>query len=601
MSDKSPVIIIKNEKQDRDCQVNERQLRGEFSNLEKTLPTNLETNRGLPEIKDAIQLYISNLDHVGTPLPKLWARVRAALENDSRNYISFEEYCNLCRLNKLTDRKDMLRLSNYLHDLGVCLHFQDDSTLKHCVILKPEWGTTAVYKVLDNDKVKKKLGCFTKNDLKDIWQDGQYADMRDELLQLMMRFKLCYKIPGHRDTYIAPQLLSIEEADYSWSDRNNLILRYTYTFMPKGMLTRFIVETHPWIEQQKLLWKTGVVLNKDQTRAEIIENYDQREIKICVAGNRKKELMAVVTHELEKIHNSYERLQYQTLVPCNCETCKNLPIPHSYSLDSLKKRLDTSRYQIECDKSYEMVDIRRLIDDVMFQPAKGDGEINPQVAQLQSELEQKRDESLTHQLQNSNQQEKPIMNSQFLVEFEKEIFISYAWGGDSEQFVNQLDQILQAEGIKIIRDKSELGYKRLIKAFMERIGRGKCAIAVISDKYLKSPNCMFELVQIAKNGEFYDRIFPIVLADAQIYKPVARLKYIKHWEEEIKELDEGMREVSAAYLQGFREEIDQYTEIRNTIAELTNLLKDMNTLTPDIHSESEFKDLINAIAVRLDE
>ncbi|MBE9103954.1 leucine-rich repeat domain-containing protein [Nostoc cf. edaphicum LEGE 07299] len=601
LSDKSPVLIIKNEKQDRDCQVNERQLRGEFDNLEKILATNLDTNRGLAEIKDAIQLYISRLDHVGTPLPKLWVRVRTALENDSRNYISFEEYCTLCRLNKLTNRKDMLRLSNYLHDLGVCLHFQDDSTLKHHVILKPEWGTTAVYKVLDNDNVKKKLGCFTKNDLKDIWQDGEYTDMRDELLQLMMRFKLCYEIPGHRDTYIAPQLLSIEKADYTWDDRHNLILRYTYDFMPKGILTRFIVETHPWIEQQKLVWKSGIVLNKDQTRAEVIENYDQREIKIRVAGNRKKELMAVVTHELEKIHNSYERLQPKTLVPCNCETCKNLPLPYSYSLDSLKKRLNASRYQIECENSFEMIEVRKLIDDVMFQPAKADGEINPQVAQLQSELERKRDESLTHRLRDSNQEQKPIMNSQSTIEFEKEIFISYAWGGESEQFVNKLDETLQAKGIKIIRDKRDLGYKGLIKAFMERIGRGKCAIAVISDKYLKSPNCMFELVQIVKNGEFYNRIFPIVLADAQIYKPVARLKYIKHWEEEIKELDKAMREVGAANLQGFREEIDQYTEIRNTIAELTNLLKDMNTLTPDIHSASDFEELLSAIAHRLDE
>ncbi|MHC5743409.1 MAG: hypothetical protein ACYTXT_16095 [Nostoc sp.] len=62
-----------------------------------------------------------------------------------------------------------------------------------------------------------------------------------------------------------------------------------------------------------------------------------------------------------------------------------------------------------------------------------------------------------------------------------------------------------------------------------------------------------------------------------------------------------MKEVGAANLQGFREEIDQYTEIRNTIAELTNLLKDMNTLTPDIHSESDFEELLNAIAHRLDE
>ncbi|MDZ7952623.1 COR domain-containing protein [Nostoc sp. DedQUE09] len=601
LSNKSPVIIIKNEKQGRQCEIDGGQLRGEFDNFKEILATNLADNRGLAEIKKAIQLYISNLDHVGTPLPKLWVRVRGALENDSRNYISFEEYCNLCRVNNLTDRKDMLRLSSYLHDLGVCLHFQDDSTLKHYVILKPEWGTTAVYKVLDSQTVKQELGCFTKENLKDIWQDDEYADMRDELLRLMMRFKLCYEIRDRGDTYIAPQLLSIEKADYTWDDRHNLILRYTYTFMPKGIITRFIVETHPWIEQQKLVWKNGVVLNKDQTRAEIIENYNQREIKIRVAGNRKKELMAVITHELEKIHNSYERLQYETLVPCNCEKCKGSQTPYSYPLNELREFLDDNAYLIQCRKTRQMVDVRRLIDDVMFQTDRPDKEFNPQVTQLQKELERKRDESLTHRLRGSNQEEKPIMNSQSAMEFEKEIFISYAWGGESEQFVNQLDETFQAKGIKIIRDKRDLGYKGLIKSFMERIGRGKCAIAVISDKYLKSPNCMFELVQIAKNGEFYNRIFPIVLADAQIYKPVARLKYIKHWEDQIKELDEAMKGVSAANLQGFREEIDQYTEIRNTIAELTNLLKDMNMLTPDIHSASDFEELLNAIAHRLDE
>ncbi|MBH8577408.1 leucine-rich repeat domain-containing protein [Nostocaceae cyanobacterium CENA369] len=587
LSDKSPVLIIKNEKQDRQCEVDGGQLRGEFDNLEKILATNLDTNRGLAEIKDAIQQYISRLDHVGTPLPKLWVRVRAALENYSRNYISLEEYCTLCRLNNLTDRKDMLRLSSYLHDLGVCLHFQDDSTLKHYVILKPEWGTTAVYKVLDNDNVKKKLGCFTKDDLEDIWKSGEYADMRDELLQLMMRFKLCYKIPGCPATYIAPQLLPIEKADYTWDGRHNLILRYTYTFMPKGILTRFIVETHPWIEQQKLVWKSGVVLNKDQTRAEVIENYNQREIKVCVTGNRKKELMAVVTHELDKIHNYYERLQYQTLVPCNCQFCKNSQTPHAYSLDALYKRLNANRYQIECENSYQMVDVRRLIDDIKLLSISTDGQLNLEIAQLQSELEQKREESLTYGLRNSNQ---------------KEVFISYTWRDQqSKPLVAKIEQVFQAKGIKIIRDTNAIGYKERFKEFMQRLSRGKCIILVISDQYLKSENCMYELVEIAEDKEFYKRIFPIILANANIFKPIERIKYIKYWEEQIKELDEAMKGVSAANLQGFREEIDQYTDIRNTIAKLTDLLRDMNTQTEDIHSESEFERLVNAIADRLNE
>ena len=84
--------------------------------------------------------------------------------------------------------------------------------------------------------------------------------------------------------------------------------------------------------------------------------------------------------------------------------------------------------------------------------------------------------------------------------YEKAVFISYAWGEDTherETIVNQLDQSLQRRGVTIIRDKRDLGYKGMIRDFMKRIGEGYCVIVVISDKYLRSKNCMFELVEIA--------------------------------------------------------------------------------------------------------
>ncbi|WP_392535489.1 COR domain-containing protein [Nostoc sp. C117] len=370
LSVNSPLLIIKNEKQERKREINERDLRREFTNFKETLATNLATDRGLPEILNKIKHYISNLPLVGIELPKTWVKVREALEGDSREYISLEEYLNICQKHGFTKQEDKLQLSEYLHDLGVCLHFQDDDFLIKTVILKPTWGTDAVYKVLDNPQVIEKLGKFDRNDLKNIWYESKYANMRAELLQLMMKFKLCYEIPSSPGTYIAPQLLSANQPDFNWDESNNLILGYKYHFMPKGILTRFIVEMHSNIEQQTLVWKTGVVLAKDETRAEVIENYNQREIKVRVAGKRKKELLAVINHELEKIHNSYERLQYQTLVPCNCESCKDSQAPHFYSREVLYKSLDALNYQIQCQNSFRMVDVQRLIDDVLLTPQK---------------------------------------------------------------------------------------------------------------------------------------------------------------------------------------------------------------------------------------
>ncbi len=186
-------------------------------------------------------------------------------------------------------------------------------------------------------------------------------------------------------------------------------------------------------------------------------------------------------------------------------------------------------------------------------------------------------------------------------EFEQAVFISYAWKGESEEIVNQIDKSLQERGVRIIRDKRDLGYKGSITQFMERIGRGNCVIVVISDKYLRSPNCMFELVEIADGKQFHDRIFPVVLADANIYDPIKRIEYVKYWELKRAELAEAMKTLDPANLQGIREDMDLYDRIRDKISGLTSTLKDMNTLTPDMHRDSDFSELYTAIEKRLKE
>lgn len=363
----SPVLIIKNEKQERKRELDERHLRGRFPNLKEILATNLETNRGLERIRQTIQYYLRNLPHIGAPLPKSWVMVRAALENDSRYTISLEEYLQTCKKYGFENRADALQLSGYLHDLGVCLHFQEDPLLKHLIILKTQWGTDAAYSVLDNPTVINNLGLFTLTDLQTIWDRPEYQGMFDELLQLMIKFRLCYRIPGNTDRYMAPQLLSLNSPEYTWDENENLYIRYTYEFMPKGMLTQLIVALHERIASDDLVWRTGVVLKDESglTRAEVIEQYQKREIHIRVSGVEKKELLTIVTYELEKMHGSYVGLKYDALIPCNCNKCHENSKPHFYLLETLKHFIQQRHPDIQCPVSFQMVNVRALIDDVI--------------------------------------------------------------------------------------------------------------------------------------------------------------------------------------------------------------------------------------------
>ena len=179
---------------------------------------------------------------------------------------------------------------------------------------------------------------------------------------------------------------------------------------------------------------------------------------------------------------------------------------------------------------------------------------------------------------------------------QSKVFISYAWGGESETLVNRLYKVLVEKGYNVIRDKIDLGYKGNIKKFMQEIGTGDGIVAVLSDKYLRSPNCMYEIVQIEQNGEFDKRIFPIVLPDADIYSPVKRLQYVKYWEEQVKTLNESMKGIdNMGLISEIQQELSEYNQILNAISGISTFIKNTNSLTPELLEKENYVSLLNSL------
>ncbi len=124
-----------------------------------------------------------------------------------------------------------------------------------------------------------------------------------------------------------------------------------------------------------------------------------------------------------------------------------------------------------------------------------------------------------------------------------EYCVSYAWGDDSPEgkerglVVDRLCQLATNKGIRILRDKQDLRLGDQLSKFMRRIGRGDRVIVIISDKYLKSPNCMYELFEIWRNShqeadEFLQRVRIYSTSCARIFSVGERLNYAVHWKNE---------------------------------------------------------------------
>ncbi|WP_200979376.1 toll/interleukin-1 receptor domain-containing protein [Echinicola sp. 20G] len=182
-----------------------------------------------------------------------------------------------------------------------------------------------------------------------------------------------------------------------------------------------------------------------------------------------------------------------------------------------------------------------------------------------------------------------------------EIYLSYAWNKESEAIADALEDELTRRGARFMRDKSELQYKGRIQDFMDQIGQGKYVILIISNDYFKSEYCMYELLKIFENKSFYERIYPIVLDEVNISDAADRVELVKYWEVKSKQLDEKIRKLEQlSNIQGITEDLNLYQAIRNNIAKLTSILKDINYLNTQKHIKSDFSQIISLIEEKHD-
>jgi len=121
-----------------------------------------------------------------------------------------------------------------------------------------------------------------------------------------------------------------------------------------------------------LVWRRGVVLERENTLAEIVESYDARRFKIRISGQNRRDFMTLITEQLDGINAHYEKMKVDKLIPCNCAECKAEGKPHFFEYKVLKRRLEKGRREIECEKSFEFVNVRGLIDEVIDEDRRGE-------------------------------------------------------------------------------------------------------------------------------------------------------------------------------------------------------------------------------------
>jgi internalin A len=208
-----------------------------------------------------------------------------------------------------------------LHCLGIALNYRDDPRLRETSVLKPEWVTQGIYKILNAKKLAERQGELHLSDLKDLLPKERYPeDKHLFLLELMRKFSLCFPFSAEADRYLVPDLLGKEEPQETatFPAAECLNFEYRYAILPEGLIPRFIVRSHTLSRGQQR-WRTGVILAYGDCKALVTATAAERRVIVRVKGGdaaARRTLLALIRYDFERLHAEFkDRLDAQAMVP----------------------------------------------------------------------------------------------------------------------------------------------------------------------------------------------------------------------------------------------------------------------------------------------
>jgi tetratricopeptide (TPR) repeat protein len=177
----------------------------------------------------------------------------------------------------------------------------------------------------------------------------------------------------------------------------------------------------------------------------------------------------------------------------------------------------------------------------------------------------------------------------------KSLFISYSWSDSS--LVDKVELAFNHTDLKIKRDIRDIEYNSSIRGYMSQIRETDFALIVISDKFIKSANCMYEVLEILKEKNYKNKIVPVLVDGTKVFKPSDRLRYIKYWSKEYLKLERKLKTLNVTDTLNLYEELKLIEKIRITIDEFLAYISDNNILKfSDLHSKN-FTPILNYIGV----
>jgi internalin A len=537
------------------------------------------------------------------PFPRFsedWIAVKDHVEAETalgKNLIMRNQLHTYC--SQHVEEQDELIILSYLKTMGKVSFHAPNLHTRDFYILNPEWLIYAIYKITLSDKTVSQHGEIWLSDLEEILKPHEsepmfelrqkYVYEREQypyLLEMMKEYHLCYTADNQHiiipSAFPETHTLSFEATGHS------LVFYLQYLdFLPPSIISQFIARMFPYKKEGRY-WLSGMELEDTLTGAHALVQLDKdpKRIYITVNGEQKRAFFDVIRRCFREINKTFEQMQVD----------ERIPLP-SYEKDQSVGYLELLNHELDNMPQYYHGKTREWFS------------VKDLLASIQSP-------AVTHSEKKASQ-EKGYYQGKHIEEIvtmkrstvkAPEIFFSYAWkdadSPEREKLVDELYHELLKEGYPIKRDKADVQYGDSIIQFMEELGASANIIVAISDRYLKSEYCMYELHKAYEQSNsdlntLRQKIYPIRVETVALKDPEVLDAYFEHWEQLETKWEALVTKHSKRITAAQQAQYNRIKSIAGRLGDLLDFLSDLNASTTDMLSQDSFATIKQKIQERM--
>ncbi|MFH8799942.1 COR domain-containing protein [Streptomyces sp. NPDC017936] len=371
---RAPVVLVATHLGPRPAELPLAELQAAYPGLiVDSLAADSMTREGIDAVVEGLARHAAHLPLMGVLWPQTWLQAAEAVRADPRNHVTPEELNRLLETNGVTDPDHQRGLRAALHSLGDILAYTDDPELEDIAVLRPQWVTDYVSKVLDSRRVRDSRALFTKRHQGELWADLD-PSLRRHFVAMMEHFDLSYRTDDGTSSLVV-ELLPLDPPDYrtEWEaagqpQHREIRLRYRLHTVPPGIPTWFIAREHRFTAG--LHWRSGALLRQstadgDHTALVTVDRLTKT-AELRVRGPYPQDFFAVLKDGFEQTLQRYPGLEITRIVPCPGRLPDGSHCTHEFPHEQLKDRLTRRppREKIECPVDYENHDVRLLLQGI---------------------------------------------------------------------------------------------------------------------------------------------------------------------------------------------------------------------------------------------